>query len=161
MILIRGVAQSGSAPALGAGCRGFKSLRPDQFFFSEIHQICRSTACAAYAVTANLRKMAGVSCRFVCSACESMCTTVPTMLPIRKAPLTLMVCVLCSAVQYCVLYRPNVTPGTKRGVGAHVCTRTLVHPSGSNSPNLPSASLRRISCEFPQIRKHTTVRLVS
>jgi hypothetical protein len=27
---IRGVAQSGSAPALGAGCRRFKSSRPDQ-----------------------------------------------------------------------------------------------------------------------------------
>ena len=27
----RDVAQSGSAPALGAGCRGFKSLYPDQF----------------------------------------------------------------------------------------------------------------------------------
>lgn len=27
--LRRGVAQSGSAPALGAGCRGFESLRPD------------------------------------------------------------------------------------------------------------------------------------
>ena len=26
----RGVAQSGSAPALGAGCRRFKSSRPDQ-----------------------------------------------------------------------------------------------------------------------------------
>ncbi len=26
----RGVAQPGSAPALGAGSRGFKSLRPDQ-----------------------------------------------------------------------------------------------------------------------------------
>ncbi len=26
----RGIAQSGSAPALGAGCRGFKSLYPDQ-----------------------------------------------------------------------------------------------------------------------------------
>ena len=26
----RGVAQSGSAPALGAGCRGFESLHPDQ-----------------------------------------------------------------------------------------------------------------------------------
>ena len=25
------MAQSGSAPALGAGCRGFKSLCPDQF----------------------------------------------------------------------------------------------------------------------------------
>ncbi len=25
----RGIAQSGSAPALGAGCRGFKSLYPD------------------------------------------------------------------------------------------------------------------------------------
>ena len=28
----RGVAQSGSAPALGAGCRGFESLYPDQIF---------------------------------------------------------------------------------------------------------------------------------
>ena len=27
---LRGMAQSGSAPALGAGCRGFKSLCPDQ-----------------------------------------------------------------------------------------------------------------------------------
>ena len=30
---LRGVAQSGSAPALGAGCRGFESLLPDHFFF--------------------------------------------------------------------------------------------------------------------------------
>ena len=29
-IFFRGVAQPGSAPALGAGCRGFKSLPPDQ-----------------------------------------------------------------------------------------------------------------------------------
>ena len=29
----RGVAQSGSAPALGAGCRGFESLHPDHFNF--------------------------------------------------------------------------------------------------------------------------------
>ncbi len=28
--VVRGIAQSGSAPALGAGCRGFKSLYPDQ-----------------------------------------------------------------------------------------------------------------------------------
>ena len=28
----RGVAQPGSAPALGAGCRGFESLCPDQFY---------------------------------------------------------------------------------------------------------------------------------
>ena len=27
----RGIAQSGSAPALGAGCREFESLHPDQF----------------------------------------------------------------------------------------------------------------------------------
>jgi hypothetical protein len=26
----RGIAQSGSAPALGAGCRGFKSLYPEK-----------------------------------------------------------------------------------------------------------------------------------
>ena len=28
---IRGIAQSGSAPALGAGCREFESLYPDHF----------------------------------------------------------------------------------------------------------------------------------
>ena len=28
----RGIAQSGSAPALGAGCREFESLYPDQLF---------------------------------------------------------------------------------------------------------------------------------
>tara|TARA_R110000824_G_scaffold52692_5_gene146348 strand:+ start:28217 stop:28618 length:402 start_codon:yes stop_codon:yes gene_type:complete len=28
---VRGIAQSGSAPALGAGCREFESLYPDQF----------------------------------------------------------------------------------------------------------------------------------
>jgi hypothetical protein len=31
----RGLAQPGSAPALGAGCRGFKSLIPDHFFPSQ------------------------------------------------------------------------------------------------------------------------------
>ncbi len=30
--LYRGIAQSGSAPALGAGCRGFESLYPDHPF---------------------------------------------------------------------------------------------------------------------------------
>ena len=29
----RGIAQSGSAPALGAGCRGFESLCPDNFLY--------------------------------------------------------------------------------------------------------------------------------
>ena len=29
---LRGIAQSGSAPALGAGCREFESLYPDHFF---------------------------------------------------------------------------------------------------------------------------------
>ena len=29
----RGIAQSGSAPALGAGCREFESLYPDQIIF--------------------------------------------------------------------------------------------------------------------------------
>ena len=28
----RGIAQSGSAPALGAGCREFESLYPDHFY---------------------------------------------------------------------------------------------------------------------------------
>ena len=31
-MVFRGIAQSGSAPALGAGCREFKSLYPDHFF---------------------------------------------------------------------------------------------------------------------------------
>ena len=31
LVELRGIAQSGSAPALGAGCRGFESLYPDQF----------------------------------------------------------------------------------------------------------------------------------
>ena len=31
-MIFRGIAQSGSAPALGAGCREFESLYPDQFF---------------------------------------------------------------------------------------------------------------------------------
>ena len=34
--LKRGIAQSGSAPALGAGCREFESLYPDQFLLSII-----------------------------------------------------------------------------------------------------------------------------
>ncbi len=32
-IRFRGIAQSGSAPALGAGCREFESLYPDQITF--------------------------------------------------------------------------------------------------------------------------------
>ncbi len=32
----RGIAQPGSAPALGAGCRGFKSLYPDHFLLYRI-----------------------------------------------------------------------------------------------------------------------------
>lgn len=34
---IRGIAQSGSAPALGAGCRGFKSLYPDHIYAPVAH----------------------------------------------------------------------------------------------------------------------------
>ncbi len=34
---IRGIAQPGSATALGAVGRGFKSLYPDHFFVSHIH----------------------------------------------------------------------------------------------------------------------------
>ena len=33
----RGIAQSGSAPALGAGCREFESLYPDQIIFISQH----------------------------------------------------------------------------------------------------------------------------
>ena len=32
VLIKRGIAQSGSAPALGAGCREFESLYPDQIF---------------------------------------------------------------------------------------------------------------------------------
>jgi hypothetical protein len=35
----RGIAQSGSAPALGAGCREFESLYPDQFQASSVASI--------------------------------------------------------------------------------------------------------------------------
>ncbi len=34
--LVRGIAQSGSAPALGAGCREFESLYPDHFSISKL-----------------------------------------------------------------------------------------------------------------------------
>ncbi len=33
MAVRRDIAQSGSAPALGAGCREFESLYPDHFYF--------------------------------------------------------------------------------------------------------------------------------
>ena len=33
-LLMRGIAQSGSAPALGAGCRGFESLYPDDCLYA-------------------------------------------------------------------------------------------------------------------------------
>ena len=33
MVVCRDIAQSGSAPALGAGCREFESLYPDHFYF--------------------------------------------------------------------------------------------------------------------------------
>ena len=35
MINYPGVAQFGSAPALGAGCRRFESCHPDQFYLIE------------------------------------------------------------------------------------------------------------------------------
>jgi hypothetical protein len=34
----RGIAQSGSAPALGAGCRGFKSLYPELCVYAGNYQ---------------------------------------------------------------------------------------------------------------------------
>ena len=40
----RGIAQSGSAPALGAGCRGFKSLYPDQIQQALVAQLDRAPA---------------------------------------------------------------------------------------------------------------------
>ena len=40
---IRGIAQSGSAPALGAGCREFESLYPDQDF-ALVAQLDRASA---------------------------------------------------------------------------------------------------------------------
>ncbi len=38
---IRGIAQSGSAPALGAGCREFESLYPDQL----VYEFTKSSFC--------------------------------------------------------------------------------------------------------------------
>ena len=43
---VRGVAQSGSAPALGAGSRGFKSLRPDQPFWDQLRLPAYKRVCA-------------------------------------------------------------------------------------------------------------------
>jgi hypothetical protein len=51
MLGLRGIAQSGSAPALGAGCREFESLYPDQIyacvskpFPAPVAQLDRATA---------------------------------------------------------------------------------------------------------------------
>ena len=47
MTSYRGIAQSGSAPALGAGCREFESLYPDQFYglsVAPVAQLDRATA---------------------------------------------------------------------------------------------------------------------
>ena len=38
MAVCRDIAQSGSAPALGAGCREFESLYPDHFFLRPLHE---------------------------------------------------------------------------------------------------------------------------
>ena len=40
-LVIRDVAQPGSAPALGAGCRRFKSSRPDHFLFLKKNSIMK------------------------------------------------------------------------------------------------------------------------
>ncbi len=42
--LSRGIAQSGSAPALGAGGRGFESLYPDQFHVAPVAHLDRASA---------------------------------------------------------------------------------------------------------------------
>ena len=52
MAVCRDIAQSGSAPALGAGCREFESLYPDHFYFlkswsyliAPVAQLDRATA---------------------------------------------------------------------------------------------------------------------
>ena len=41
IFVCRGLAQSGSAPALGAGCREFESLYPDHFFLRSTHWFMR------------------------------------------------------------------------------------------------------------------------
>ena len=52
---------------------------------------------------------------------------------------------LCPASTACAPLRPNRASPCAERAGASVRTRMLAHPSGSASPNLPSASLRRIS----------------
>jgi hypothetical protein len=42
--LKRGVAQSGSASALGAECREFESLHPDQFIYAPVAHQDRASA---------------------------------------------------------------------------------------------------------------------
>ncbi len=46
--LLRGIAQSGSAPALGAGCRGFKSLYPDHFFVLQYALVAHPDRASAF-----------------------------------------------------------------------------------------------------------------
>ena len=56
--VIRGLAQSGSAPALGAGCRGFKSLIPDQFC---LDQNASARHCGARFFSTRDESMVGVA----------------------------------------------------------------------------------------------------
>ena len=53
-LLYRGIAQSGSAPALGAGCREFKSLYPDQFTTLLGRKMLRHRNLFGYALVAQL-----------------------------------------------------------------------------------------------------------
>ena len=59
----RGVAQSGSAPALGAGCRGFKSLCPDQFGGTVRRSLCTGPLAIDLDEQHNHLVVAGVSGR--------------------------------------------------------------------------------------------------
>jgi hypothetical protein len=45
---LRGIAQSGSAPALGAGCRGFESLYPDHVIMNHPVPVAQSDRASAF-----------------------------------------------------------------------------------------------------------------
>ena len=60
---LRGIAQSGSAPALGAGCREFKSLYPDQY----IPDSRRSLEIRSSAPVAQLDRASAFKCAKGCT----------------------------------------------------------------------------------------------
>lgn len=78
--LVRGVAQSGSAPALGAGCRGFKSLRPDHLYQKqERPRVILGLSCF------NRRPDFGYLCSSCCFSISRFNFFILLSIPVRKS----------------------------------------------------------------------------